>query len=652
MAIKKPARQKKEGKNTALVVFLVFFILLSIGLGVWGYYGYAGQDKLRTDAKGDRDAAAAAKEALRYYRFLAQDTRLALTRPKPGEAILTPEEATQYGVDREDFLGGKLAADAAKDKYKELIEQNSKELGYIDAEKKYAATYQSQLAAKDNELRKANGLAAKLQAEIKDSSDRYGILQTKQEGYWKKVLADIRKGNADAIAAFEKQTEAMTRTLTDNQKLKNDMAALNEQIEIERRKLGNQNRELQAKLKALQDELTASPVASAVSKVLEPHALLLDVSRGKPLWERPLGKIVRVEPDGKTVAINMGSRQGVQPDLALMVFGQGWDGRAGGPLKATLEVVRVVGPDSSVCRVTSLYDLDGHEMAVNDPSRGRIQRASDNALREGDLLYHPFFGSHVAIAGTLLWNDYRSQGAAEQARALDNFMLLLRRQGIVVDAYVDPADGAIKGALTKKTRYLIRGLNLTEEDGTTPAAEGEMPKGGSRAQRVNAGIAQLRADAVENGIFIVSLDNFLNVIGYRPPRSAEDLATSGFRPGLPTASSLSGPGASDFLAKMGEVALADFAGEWQGLDFRLTLDQMGKGVADVKLNLGMGVSESSVTKVEVVLKDGRHLINVGTVNPYTFKLTLGIVGTTILLEEESGRLKTPRLILRKKTAEE
>ena len=44
--LKTPSRKKRENAkpNTILIVFLVFFILLSIGLGVWGYYGYAEQE--------------------------------------------------------------------------------------------------------------------------------------------------------------------------------------------------------------------------------------------------------------------------------------------------------------------------------------------------------------------------------------------------------------------------------------------------------------------------------------------------------------------------------------------------------------------------------------------------------------------------------
>src|SRR5262249_52093399 len=77
MAKKAIKRRDASGSpNTVLVLFLVFFVLLSIGLGVWGYYGYSGQKKLKEDAeakvKDQKDARAAeeyAKSLLREFRY-------------------------------------------------------------------------------------------------------------------------------------------------------------------------------------------------------------------------------------------------------------------------------------------------------------------------------------------------------------------------------------------------------------------------------------------------------------------------------------------------------------------------------------------------------------------------------------------------------
>src|SRR4029077_12850614 len=89
------------------------------------------------------------------------------------------------------------------------------------------------------------------------------------------------------------------------------------------------------------------------------HALFLDISRGKPLWDNPLGKITRVDLQERQVYINVGSANGMKPEVTFNIFGAGWNGRADKEFKGTIEVVRVLDANSSLARITSLYDGDG-----------------------------------------------------------------------------------------------------------------------------------------------------------------------------------------------------------------------------------------------------------------------------------------------------
>ena len=67
------------------------------------------------------------------------------------------------------------------------------------------------------------------------------------------------------------------------------------------------------------------------------------------------------------------------------------------------EVVRVLGSASSIARITSLYDITGLEIPLNDLNKGRIQREADNPLKEGDLLFNLAFGARVVLAGNINW---------------------------------------------------------------------------------------------------------------------------------------------------------------------------------------------------------------------------------------------------------
>ena len=52
--------------------------------------------------------------------------------------------------------------------------------------------------------------------------------------------------------------------------------------------------------------------------------------------------------------------------------------------------------------------------------------------------------------------------------------------------------------------------------------------------------AEIRKDAVEKGLFVISPENFAMVIGYRRPASALSTTTLDFRPSLPSGGTLGG----------------------------------------------------------------------------------------------------------------
>src|SRR5205085_10470293 len=83
------------------------------------------------------------------------------------------------------------------------------------------------------------------------------------------------------------------------------------------------------------------PDAAVAQTTREPHALLLDISAGKPLWDDPVGSITRVDTKAKEVTINVGSAKGVHPDLTFSVFAPSKyiATRAEKQLKGTLELL-------------------------------------------------------------------------------------------------------------------------------------------------------------------------------------------------------------------------------------------------------------------------------------------------------------------------
>jgi hypothetical protein len=345
-------------------------------------------------------------------------------------------------------------------------------------------------------------------------------------------MAKIEAGNKAALEAATEKSKAMTEQIAKNEKLREELDALD-------KKLKEDTKKYQAQIAALDErvrQVGAMPVEKEKEKapegkaakgqpvvVTQAHALLLDISKGKPLWDRPRGKIVRIDEAERRVYIDKGARDGVKPGLTFNVFGAGWEGRAEGPFKGTIEVVRVE-PATAVARITSLYDAQGNEIPLNDPSPSKILRGGSNAWKDGDLLFNLVWGTHVAVAGVVDWSGTGVEAPAAQQDELQQFLHAVESEGVTVDAYVDLRDGQIRGQMTSKTAYLIVGYK---------AYAGPKGTDSARVKATNDAFDSMRKAANDRGMFQISPDNFLNVVGYRRPRSKTDLELSHFHPGMP-----------------------------------------------------------------------------------------------------------------------
>jgi len=549
-----PKKKNRDSSkpNTILVIFLVFFILLSIGLGIWGYYGYAGQEKLETAAKTERNAAKAAKDFAEYAMYMANEARLAIGSPgNPKDPILDPDAIPFFEKVRGEVVkdNGIYIKEKTLEPFKKLQEALKADLGSFDeAAKKFPITYREKITKLNDDLKKNEALLATTETELRTANDKFQGLQTKQENYWKNALAEIKKGNSSALTASTQRTKEMEEQFALNLKLNQDNEEFKKQAAETEEGLKRKIKKLTDDVARLSTDKTEGLLTSANGKGGGDnlHALILDISKGKPLWDNPLGKITRVDLQNRQVYINLGSANGMKPEVTFNIFGAGSNGRAEKELKGTIEVIRVLDAHTSLARITSIYDAEGREIVLGDPRFGRPNREAENALKDGDLLYNTFWGSRVAIAGSIPFAGQASNNPAEQMRILDSFMHFLARQGIAVDSYLDLNDGQIKGAISNRTRYLIRGDDLVDPaakpvqrkkvkdaDGAEDKAEAPMADAlPDRIKTVNDAAAKMRQEAADKGLLIISSDNFLNVIGYRQPRSAVYGEAGGFAPTL------------------------------------------------------------------------------------------------------------------------
>lgn len=543
MAAKKRSPQKQRGgnsPNTVLVIFLVFFVLLSVGLGVGTYYGFANQDKFEAKAKDAQKAANAARKAEEWALGISQ-----LHRRMVGDPLFkddATDEDNLFQVWLEEFLkpDGKFKDQKTRPIIEKALEDGKKVLGWNDAAKKFVKNYRDHLAELKREIDKLKADLAKAQQDRANAEALAQAVQTKYDALFAQVKAEVKDNHAKAMRAAQTKFEEVDKLLVDNRDLTRKFEDMREAYARLDRQFKNYKLEVEAK--GLEGKPAEEPMANgklASEKVMS-HALLLDISRGKTFWDLPVGKILRVDPRERKVHIDKGSVHGVQPFLTFNVFAAGWEGKAEGPMKGTIEVVEV-DRTTSVARITSMYDREGREINLNVGVRGAALREADNSMKQGDLLYNLTWGSQVAIAGAVNWSGFTATTPAEEMRHLRSFMSFLAKQGVGVDAYLDLTDGQLKGMITPKTRFLILGSPAPEP---SSGKEGEDNPQAQAARAINDKIAQVKKEAQDRGLLIISHGNFAHVIGFRPPRSGNEAVISEFQYRVPFA------GTSTFLKQM------------------------------------------------------------------------------------------------------
>jgi hypothetical protein len=210
--------------------------------------------------------------------------------------------------------------------------------------------------------------------------------------------------------------------------------------------------------------------------------------------------------------------------LTFSVFGVTPDGRVDNTNKATIEVVNVVDAHLSQVRVTGqrAQRLSG-SVAVMSPTE--IVSGRDKVLVpviRNDVVYnaawHPAIKRHVAVAGIIDLNG-------DPRNAMMDFIRLLEKQNMVVDSYIDLRSLEIRGKVTVQTDYLIigSGSDVLADGGTKPDDQ----------KKLNDKIEEMGKLARHNGVEVVNVKRFLDLVGYRLPTTTLGSLSGNYRyPGV------------------------------------------------------------------------------------------------------------------------
>jgi hypothetical protein len=475
------AKQKGE-TSQGLVVTLVFFILLTIILGVTTWLGYSGQEDARKDITTATNTAKTREAERDWAEFQALAYRSMMGHQPPN--------ADRLDLLHRQFANKELGKNAAdRDEVTNLVggvlegaPPGGKGFAYDEATKKYRNSYEGLLAEQKKEFDKVNAENTGLQKKVKDQD---GTIKQRDEQITKlkadqdKTIADLNKANTDTKEA---QDTTRTQLIAEVKRLTDEKAAFivasaddKKKLTADLKKALDTVADQKRQMTAINDELLSM---KAKASDTAPKSLRTD-------W-----KIATIQ--GTIPYINLGSADNVKTQLTFNIHGVGPDGRPNPQPKGTLEVVNVIGPHLSQARITGVKD------------------ASRDPVLVGDVLnnstWDPFQKRHVALAGYFdLYGDGR-ENLAELRRALE-------RQNVVVDAYLDLKDFSIQGALTLQTDYLILG------DGpeTLPFSIRERDDFGKKLRK---GIEEVQAEAKKNGVPVIGMRKYLDSIGYKVPRPA------------------------------------------------------------------------------------------------------------------------------------
>lgn len=527
--------------NTGLVVSLVIFILLTIGLGVTTYLGFAGQEDYLKQAKDANDKANAANAKAQKEEAQKLALRLAMGIGDANDKTAFSAIKTSGGADLSaqvtkisDAIAGNLRAMSDNPTLVELM-PNLKQLANAKWDVQVADAPAKTFAGLVDDMTKAfKAQLGKQQANT--------VTYTEDKGNLDRRIQELDGKLAEATAALKKSHDDLVRVQNEKAEsavqASNKIKLLSEQVAMVTNEKDNLNAEKSTEIKKLGNQIESinkvrdnfrarvGPILEHLEKIKldrpeirelgELHELLLKQFESVQALsnDTPKGSVVKIDRVTGTVYVNLGSADYIRPGVTFSVLPAGSTGKAAASRerKGAIEVVTVLEPHLSAAKVLEATN------AVRDP------------MLPGDLLFNPAWNpnqrEHVAIAGII---DINGDGIDDTQQMIRD----LERQGVVVDAYLDLKERVIKGpGISEKTTYLILGdkpilppnVQLDNNPLTTAALD------------VIAKMEDMKNKTRDLGGQQVNYRRFLQLMGFKLPKGHEmqEISASSYLRGTQT----------------------------------------------------------------------------------------------------------------------
>ncbi len=302
----------------------------------------------------------------------------------------------------------------------------------------------------------------------------------KADEQWQANKADLEK----QLAAYDGKFKKAHADTEENQK----------KFQSERARITKEKEELAAKLEAsdetLRTEVTTRDgnIKKLTEQLRQMEAVNTKLANEKEglvqgSFDVPDGKVARVSQGSKGVWINLGKADGLRPRLTFSVYDVEENNALATPIKAKIEVTRLLGRHLAEARILS--------DTVSDP------------IVAGDHIYSPVWqrGRRVsfALVGSI---DLDGDSKSDLQKVRD----LIELNGGKVDAQTDD-NGEIDGEITVNTRFLVVGEQ--------PKVAEDQDKDAVDVKRAIDTYSSMMKTAQNLGVEKISVYEFLDRMGWQ-----------------------------------------------------------------------------------------------------------------------------------------
>jgi hypothetical protein len=440
-------------KPTAVHFTLIFFVMLSLILGVVTYLNVRDLGVKNAELKAKTDELSQANTGI--------STRIAEIDELKSRLGYNFSDIGSAGAPQPNTVLGKLAEDLQS-------------MGRDLQEPTVAATLTSMRTALDQAMSEK---AAK-EAALKEEQDRMLALQSQYQGQLQQVQdsqisseTNLQKFIFERDEIVKQKDDELTRLNADYSRLQLERAQLEDQMGRQERDLNSQIADLQGINRRLQQELDEFRRVS---------------------FEVPDGEIRTVDNSSRSVWINLGSQDRLREQITFSVYAKDNHGVGRGPedIKGRVEVMRILGPHLAEARI--------------------LEEDLDRPMAPGDVVYTPAWSAGLvesfAFVGEI---DVDQDGQSD--RALLHDLLASNNSNISLEvdeqATIYPEGARITN---QNTKFLV--IGYIPDPAQFASADPEL----DRVKRLGAVQSELIDQAQQQGVRVVSLNDFLGFMGYRP----------------------------------------------------------------------------------------------------------------------------------------